>query len=140
MPSRPEITDLILKYFISRGGFKHFTCPKMVADTLSLTGKVALITGSGRENGIGGAIAKILAKNGASVVIHYVSSSSASRAHALADSLRKSNATAVVVQGDLSTEEGTAKIVSDALKALETDKIDILGKFGPRPDCSGFFF
>ncbi|KAK8868503.1 short-chain dehydrogenase [Apiospora arundinis] len=48
----------------------------MTADTLDLTGKVAIVTGSGRENGIDDGIAKVLARNGASVAIHYVSKSS----------------------------------------------------------------
>jgi NAD(P)-dependent dehydrogenase (short-subunit alcohol dehydrogenase family) len=45
----------------------------MAAETLSLAGKTALVTGSSRENGIGAAIARALAQNGASVAIHYVS-------------------------------------------------------------------
>jgi len=42
----------------------------MSADTLSLLGKTAFVTGSGKENGIGAGIARNLARNGASVVIH----------------------------------------------------------------------
>jgi len=48
----------------------------MSADTFSLAGKAALVTGSGRETGIGAAIARALAQNGASVAIHYVSEDS----------------------------------------------------------------
>jgi NAD(P)-dependent dehydrogenase (short-subunit alcohol dehydrogenase family) len=56
----------------------------MTHDTLSLDGKVAIVTGSGRENGIGAAIANALARNGAAVTINYVSDSSAPRAAAVA--------------------------------------------------------
>ncbi len=42
----------------------------MTPDTLSLDGKVAIVTGSGRENGIGAAIAFALAVNGASITIN----------------------------------------------------------------------
>lgn len=42
----------------------------MSPDTLSLDGKIAIVTGSGRENGIGAAIAFALAGNGASVAIN----------------------------------------------------------------------
>lgn len=101
----------------------------MVADTLSLAGKTALVTGSGRENGIGGAVIKTLAANGATVVLHYASNSAEARAHDLASRLRSSGATAVVVQGDISTEQGATKIVNDAIQALETKKIDILGVY-----------
>lgn len=34
-----------------------------------------------------------------------------------------------VVSGDITTEEGATKIVKDALEALDTAKIDILGMF-----------
>ncbi|KAM0274305.1 hypothetical protein ACHAQH_007979 [Verticillium albo-atrum] len=41
-----------------------------------LQGKVPIVTGSGRENGIGAGIALAFARNGASVVVNYVSDSS----------------------------------------------------------------
>lgn len=56
----------------------------MTPDTLSLAGKVAIVTGSGRENGIGAAIANALARNGAAMTINYVSNASAPRAAAVA--------------------------------------------------------
>ena len=52
----------------------------MSPDSLSLAGKVAIVTGSGRENGIGAAIALNLARSGARVTINYVSEASAPRA------------------------------------------------------------
>ena len=47
---------------------------------LSFAGKTAIVTGSGRPNGIGAAIALALAKRGASVTVNYVSDSSAAKA------------------------------------------------------------
>jgi len=100
----------------------------MHPDTLSLEGKVAIVTGSGRENGIGAAIAWALARNGASVTINYVSDSVAPRAAAVAKKVEELGGKAAVVQVDITTPEGAAKLVNETLKAFQTDKIDILGK------------
>ncbi|KAI4863406.1 putative short-chain dehydrogenase [Hypoxylon rubiginosum] len=99
----------------------------MPADTLSVAGKIAIVTGSGRENGIGAAIARALARNGASVAIHYVSEEVTPRAQALAQSIRDEHGVAVaVVQADVSTPEGANKIVAETLQQLGVDHIDIL--------------
>ncbi|KAG5748851.1 hypothetical protein H9Q69_008559 [Fusarium xylarioides] len=58
-------------------------------DTLTLQGKVAIVTGSDRENGIGAGIALALARNGASVVVNYVSDSSKHRAENVCAKLRE---------------------------------------------------
>jgi NAD(P)-dependent dehydrogenase (short-subunit alcohol dehydrogenase family) len=42
----------------------------MAPGTLSLDGKVVIITGSGKENGIGAGIASALARNGSWVTIN----------------------------------------------------------------------
>ncbi|KAI0487806.1 short chain dehydrogenase reductase [Xylaria cf. heliscus] len=99
----------------------------MSPDTLSLAGKTALITGSGKENGIGAAIARAFARNGASVAIHYVSDSSKARAHKVAVDITKEfgNKTAVVY-GPVATPDAAKSIVEQTLKGLETEHIDIL--------------
>ncbi|EMR68541.1 putative short chain type protein [Eutypa lata UCREL1] len=98
----------------------------MPADTLSLAGKIAIVTGSGRENGIGAGIALALGRNGASVTINYVSDSSAKRAHVLADKVRAVGGQATVVQASVVTPEGAQRIVQETLEAFGTDHIDIL--------------
>lgn len=100
----------------------------MAVDTLSLAGKTALVTGSARENGIGAAIATALARNGASVIIHYVSENSKPRAEKVAANLAQDFGTkTTVVQGAVQ-EPGTAeRMVEEALKNLGADHIDILG-------------
>ncbi|PNP54566.1 hypothetical protein THARTR1_05123 [Trichoderma harzianum] len=77
------------------------------AESLSLAGKTAIITGSGKENGIGAAIALALARNGARVAINYVSEATAPRA-------------------DVTTPEGTKKLVEKAIEGFGVDRIDIL--------------
>jgi NAD(P)-dependent dehydrogenase (short-subunit alcohol dehydrogenase family) len=99
----------------------------MAPTTLSLAGKTAVVTGSGRENGIGAAIAMALARNGARVAINYVSSSSAGRAAKVASNIETVGGKVVVVQADVSTPEGAAKLIKETLAGLGTDKIDILG-------------
>jgi NAD(P)-dependent dehydrogenase (short-subunit alcohol dehydrogenase family) len=103
----------------------------MAVDNFSLSGKVAIVTGSGRENGIGAAIARALARNGAFVTINYVSPSTASRAEAVANEIRSTGGKAIVVGADVSTAEGADKIAQETLKGFGTDHIDILGMLSP---------
>jgi NAD(P)-dependent dehydrogenase (short-subunit alcohol dehydrogenase family) len=99
----------------------------MTPDTLSLSSKIAIITGSGRENGIGAGIARALARNGAAVTIHYASPSIASRAAAVAKEITSKGGKAIVVQADVTTEEGAEKLKNETLKGFGVDHIDILG-------------
>lgn len=100
-----------------------------MVDTLSLDGKVAIITGSGRENGIGAAIAAVLARNGALVTINHVSPESEPRAAIVQKTIQDAGGRAIVVQADITTPEGSRKLVDETLKGFHTDHIDILGKF-----------
>lgn len=97
----------------------------MSPDTLSLTGKVAIVTGSGRENGIGAAIAVALSRNGAAVTINHVSESSAPRAKAIAEKIRQEGGKAIVIQANVD-EAGAKKLVDGTIKAF--GGIDILGR------------
>ncbi|PCD30447.1 hypothetical protein AU210_010128 [Fusarium oxysporum f. sp. radicis-cucumerinum] len=98
----------------------------MAIDSLSLDGKIAIVTGSGRENGIGAAIAVTLARNGAAVTIHYVSDSVTKRAHAVAQGVRADGGKAAVVQTSIETPEGAQYLVNETLRAFNTDHVDIL--------------
>jgi 3-oxoacyl-[acyl-carrier protein] reductase len=86
---------------------------------LQLAGKVALVTGS--SSGIGAEIARTLAREGATVIVH-------GRSSAPAEQVAQSTATevgnAVAVTGDLATDEGADRIASAALAA--TGAVDIL--------------
>ncbi|KAI1637548.1 hypothetical protein F4809DRAFT_661052 [Biscogniauxia mediterranea] len=83
----------------------------MSPETLSLVGKVAIITGRGRENGLGAGIAEALARNGASITINYVSDSTVPVA---------------AIQADVTTTDGASQLVTRTLKAFSVDHIDIL--------------
>ncbi|KAI9162904.1 Hydroxynaphthalene reductase-like protein Arp2 [Paramyrothecium foliicola] len=98
----------------------------MPADTLSLQGKVAIVTGSGRENGIGAGIAMALARNGASVVVNYMSNSVKDRAAKVAKTLREAGGQAIVVQATVDTPEGARHLIKETLDGFKTDHIDIL--------------
>ena len=98
----------------------------MTADNLSLAGKVAIVTGSGRENGIGAGIAFALARNGAAVTINHVSDSSAERAAAVAKKIIAEGGRAIVVKAAVD-QEGAKRLVEQTLKEFNTDHIDILG-------------
>lgn len=99
----------------------------MAVDTLSLEGKVAIVTGSGRENGIGAGIALALARNGVSVVINYVSDATAKRAEKVAEMLREAGGKVLIVQTGVDTLEGARHIVQKTLDGFQTTHIDILG-------------
>lgn len=99
----------------------------MMPDTLDLTGKVAIITGSGKETGIGARIATILARNGALVVINHVSDTSRPRAAGVAQAICQDGGKAIAVQADVSTIEGANKLVHQTLEQFRVDHIDIIG-------------
>lgn len=101
----------------------------MAPETLSLEGKVAVVTGSAKENGIGAGIASTLARNGAKVVINHVSDTSAPRAANVVAKIRNEGGEAIVVQADVSTQDGAAKLIKEALDAFGVDRIDILSEF-----------
>jgi NAD(P)-dependent dehydrogenase (short-subunit alcohol dehydrogenase family) len=85
---------------------------------LKLKGKRALVTGS--TSGIGEAIAKLLAEEGATVIVH---GRNVERAHAVAEAITTAGGRAEISLGDL-TADKNADIVT--AKACEGGPIDIL--------------
>ncbi|ORY19738.1 putative short-chain dehydrogenase [Clohesyomyces aquaticus] len=98
----------------------------MPADTLSLAGKTASVTGSGRETGIGAGISGALARDGASVAIHYVSEDSKARAEKAASNINKEFGTNItVVQGGMENYDSAKSMVEQILQAFSVDYTDI---------------
>jgi 3-oxoacyl-[acyl-carrier protein] reductase len=85
-----------------------------------LTGKVALVTGGSR--GIGRAAAEALAKQGAHVVINYVSNEGAARETAQAIEL--AGGKAELLQFDVASGEAAEKAITEVAKRL--GRLDIL--------------
>jgi 3-oxoacyl-[acyl-carrier protein] reductase len=85
-----------------------------------LTGKVAVVTGASK--GIGAAIAKYLAAEGASVVVNY--SSSKEGADKVVTEITKKGGKAVAVQANVSKQNEIDRLFADTKKAF--GKLDIL--------------
>ena len=85
-----------------------------------LAGKVAIVTGASK--GIGAAIAKALAAEGASVVVNYASSKAG--ADAVVDAIVTAQGKAVAVGGDVSKAADAQRIVDTAIRTY--GHLDIL--------------
>lgn len=85
---------------------------------LQLNGKRALVTGA--SSGLGEAIARMLASEGASVVVH---GRNPQRANQVADTIRQAGGQAAIALGDLATDAGADSVATEALKG---GPIDIL--------------
>jgi 3-oxoacyl-[acyl-carrier protein] reductase len=85
-----------------------------------LAGKVALVTGASK--GIGAAIAKALAADGASVVVNYATSKSG--ADKVVAEIVETGGKAVAIQGDVAKGADVERLFAETKKALGT--IDVL--------------
>ena len=85
-----------------------------------LTGKVAVVTGASK--GIGAAIAKALAAEGASVVVNYASSKDG--AETVVAVIGKAGGKAIAVGGDVSKAAEAQAVIDAAVKAF--GRLDIL--------------
>jgi 3-oxoacyl-[acyl-carrier protein] reductase len=92
----------------------------MNPNTKKLDGKVAVVTGASK--GIGAAIAKHLAAEGAAVVINY--SSSKSGADKVVDEITKRGGKAIAVQADVAKKKDIDRLFAETKKAF--GRLDIL--------------
>jgi 3-oxoacyl-(acyl-carrier-protein) reductase len=88
----------------------------------ALAGKVAVVTGASR--GIGAAIARLLAREGAGVVVNYASNGRL--AEELADQIRQEGRSGgvITVQADISDEESSRVLIDQTVERF--GRIDIL--------------
>lgn len=94
--------------------------PESELEMSKLTGKVAVVTGASK--GIGAAIAKTLAAEGAAVVVNY--STSKSGADRVVEAITGAGGKAVAVKADVSQTAEAQALVDEALKAF--GRLDIL--------------
>ena len=100
------------------------TFPQLQPGTMSmskkLTGKVAVVTGASK--GIGAAIAKALAREGASVVVNYATSREG--ADRVVAEIEKAGGTAAAIQGDVAKAADIERLFAETLSKF--GKVDVL--------------
>ncbi|KAH8657788.1 hypothetical protein BX600DRAFT_59163 [Xylariales sp. PMI_506] len=111
----------------------------MAAKTLQ--GKLAIVTGAGKANGVGFAVAKLLAEQGADIVIHYNSSKGPAEENVKA--LEALGAKAIAVQANAASVDYGKAIIDATLAAFGSErKIDIIvnnaGTIAAFPSLSAF--
>ncbi|GAB3921973.1 SDR family NAD(P)-dependent oxidoreductase [Mucilaginibacter myungsuensis] len=95
---------------------------------LNLKGKRALVTGS--SAGLGEAIARLLAAEGAEVIVH---GRNEDRAAAVTNSINDTDGRAIYVLGDLSTDEGADAVANGVLAGGPVDiLVNNAGAYTPR--------
>ncbi len=92
----------------------------MSTNSNKLAGKVAVVTGASK--GIGAAIAKQLAMEGAKVIVNY--SSSKKDADKVVDEIAKDGGKAIAVQANLSNQADIERLFADTKKAF--GRLDVL--------------
>jgi 3-oxoacyl-[acyl-carrier protein] reductase len=93
---------------------------RQIMTILSLTGKVALITGASR--GIGAAVAQLLAAKGADIVVNY--RSKGGRAEEVAANIEALGRRVLLAQADITNEDEVQQMYQTIAKKF--DKLDLL--------------
>jgi 3-oxoacyl-[acyl-carrier protein] reductase len=88
----------------------------------TLEGRVAIVTGAGRPDGIGASIARHIARAGAKLVVNYRSDDKA--AQEVAAAIDKEGCQVALMKGDITRGEFAQKLVDEAVERF--GRIDIL--------------
>ncbi|THX47585.1 NAD(P)-binding protein [Aureobasidium pullulans] len=114
----------ILQHFFTPANLTFSERHTYTTHTMSLQDKIAVVTGASR--GIGAAIAKAYAKEGAHIAIVYASPSSTESAQAVKKEIEQLGRKAILIQTDLVKADCGEVVLRETLKGFNTEKIDIL--------------
>ncbi|THW25674.1 NAD(P)-binding protein [Aureobasidium pullulans] len=114
----------ILRHFFTPANLTSSERHTYTTHTMSLQDKIAVVTGASR--GIGAAIAKAYAKEGAHIAIVYASPSSTESAEAVRKEIEQLGRKAILIQTDLVKADCGEVVLRETLKGFNTEKIDIL--------------
>ncbi|THW60526.1 NAD(P)-binding protein [Aureobasidium pullulans] len=114
----------ILRHFFTPANLTSSERHTYTTHTMSLQDKIAVVTGASR--GIGAAIAKAYAKEGAHIAIVYASPSSTESAEAVKKEIEQLGRKAILIQTDLVKADCGEVVLRETLKGFNTEKIDIL--------------
>ncbi|KAK2801375.1 hypothetical protein FQN50_007760 [Emmonsiellopsis sp. PD_5] len=89
-----------------------------------LAGKLAIVTGAGKLNGIGAAIASVLAERGANIAITYRSNPAS--AAEVVKKIESLGVKAVAIHADATERSFGKELVAETLRIFNTQTIDIL--------------
>jgi 3-oxoacyl-[acyl-carrier protein] reductase len=122
--SQTRVYSIDPRHFYAQHNLQTFLALTTVKTNMSLQDKIAIVTGASR--GIGAAIAKAYAKEGANVAIVYASPSSTEQAEAVKKEIEELGRKAILIQTDLIKPDCGEVVVRETLKGFNTETIDIL--------------
>jgi NAD(P)-dependent dehydrogenase (short-subunit alcohol dehydrogenase family) len=103
-----------------------YPLPTFAHHAMDLAGKIAIVTGASRSNGIGARIAHCLAEKGADVALVYTSEASTSEANIVKQHILGLGRRAILIKTDLAQQNCGEIVLRETLEGFGGKNVDIL--------------